>query len=79
MITLIDSDNKANIIYWLSIKCKRVSKNVLASKLYTMVYRFDVGAVLKLIIKNILKLPIPMIFYINLKLLYNCLVKLDTT
>ena len=42
VITLVNSSNKANIIHWLSIKCKRVTKSVLTSKLYSMVYEFDV-------------------------------------
>ncbi len=55
VITLVDSSNKPNIIHWLSMKCKRVTKSVLAFQLYAMVYGFDVGAVLKSIIESILK------------------------
>jgi hypothetical protein len=31
VITLVDKDNRANIIHWSSIKCKRVTQSVLAS------------------------------------------------
>ena len=79
VITLVDSDNKANIIHWSSIKCKRVTRSVLASELYAMVHGFDVGAVLKSTIEGILKLPIPMILCTDSKSLYDCLVKLGTT
>ncbi len=79
VITLVDSSNKANIIHWLSIKCKKVTKSVLASELYAMVHRFDVGALLKSTIGRILKQSVPMILCTDSKSLYNCLVKLSTT
>ena len=34
---------KGNIIYWSSIKCKRITKSVLASEIYKTVYGFDIG------------------------------------
>jgi hypothetical protein len=43
VITLIDKNNKANIIHWSSIKCKRVTRTVLASELYGMAHGFDAG------------------------------------
>lgn len=79
MITLVDNENKANIIYWLSIKCKRITRGVLASELYVMVYGFDVGGVLKSIMEGVLAQSVSMILYIDSKLLHNCLVKLGTT
>jgi hypothetical protein len=42
IIVMADSNNQANIIYWLSIKCKRVTRSVLASELYAMTYGFDI-------------------------------------
>ena len=54
IIALADLTNKANIIYWSSIKCKRVTKSVLALKLYAMAHRFNIKAVLKSIIKKLL-------------------------
>ena len=79
VITLVDSSNKANIIHWLSIKYKRVTKSVLASELYTMVHGFDVVAVLKSTIKSILKQSVLMILCTDSKSLYDHLVKLGTT
>ena len=54
IIALADLINKANIIYWSLIKCKRVIKSVLALELYAMAYGFDIGAILKFIIKKLL-------------------------
>src|SRR6266568_4264013 len=54
IITLTNKNNKANIIYWLFIKCKQVTQSVLAFKLYKIAYRFDTKAVIKITIKKIL-------------------------
>ena len=44
VVVLMDNDNKANVIYWSSIKWKRVLRSVLASELYAMALGFDDGA-----------------------------------
>jgi len=76
---LVDKDNKANILYWLSIKYKRVIWSVLASELYGMAHGFDTRAAIKATIEKILQLKwLPVILCTNLKSLYNCLVKLGT-
>ena len=54
IIALADLINKANIVYWSFIMCKRVIKSVLALELYTMAHGFDIGAILKSIIKKLL-------------------------
>jgi hypothetical protein len=54
IIVIADNSGSANIVYWSSIKCKRVTYLVLASKLYVMAYGFNYGAVLKSIIEKIL-------------------------
>jgi hypothetical protein len=54
VLMLLDRSNKANIIHWSSIKCKRVTRSVLASELYRMIYRFDIGAVIKSILDKVL-------------------------
>ena len=53
IIVLADLINKANIIYWSLIKCKRVTRSVLALELYAMAYRFNIKAVLKSIIEKL--------------------------
>ena len=40
-----------NIVYWSSVECKKVTKSVLASELYSIAYGFDIGAVVKAIVK----------------------------
>ena len=47
ILVLVDIINKANIVYWSSIKCKRIIKSVLASELYAMAYRFDISTIIK--------------------------------
>ncbi len=78
MITLVDSDNKANIINWWSIKCKKVTRSVQESELYVIVHRFDLGAVLKSTIEGILKLSIQMILCTDSTSLFDYLVQLGT-
>jgi hypothetical protein len=51
ILVLADIINKANIIYWLLTKYKRVTRSVLALELYAMAYRFNIGAAIKLTIK----------------------------
>jgi len=71
--------HKANIIHWSSIKCKRVTRSVLASELYAMAHGFDIAAVLKSTIEKILRKSVPLTLCTDSKSLYECLVKLGTT
>jgi len=79
VLVLADMINKVNIIYWLLIKCKRVIRSVLASELYGMAYRFNIRAVIKLIVNKILNINLLLIMCTDLKSLYNCLIRLGTT
>ena len=52
-------------------------KNILISRLYVMIYDFDVDAIIKSIVKKILIIStLFMIVYINFKFLYECLIRL---
>ena len=51
ILVLADLLNKANIVYWSLVKYKRITKSILASKLYTMAYSFNISTVIKAIIK----------------------------
>jgi hypothetical protein len=71
------------VIYYSSIKCKRVTQSVLASEIYSIVNSFNIGiaiaTTLRMIIER-LRLPaIPLVICTDLYLLYECLVKLGTT
>jgi hypothetical protein len=79
VIVIADKDNNANIIHWSSIKCKRVTRSVLASELYAMAHGFDHGAVLKSTTEKILQIDLPLVLCTDSKSLYECLVKLGTT
>ena len=43
VICLADTVNKANIIHWSSMKCKRVTRGILAVELYAMTPKFDIN------------------------------------
>jgi len=51
ILVLTDLLNKVNIVYWSLVKCKRITKSVLASKLYAIAYSFDIGAAIKATVK----------------------------
>jgi hypothetical protein len=78
VIALVDDSGKANIFHWSSIKCKRVTRSVLVSELYALVYGFDAGTTIKTTLDKIRSIPIPLIVCTDLKSLYDCLVKLGT-
>jgi hypothetical protein len=44
-----------------------------------MVYSFDIGALIKATIKKMLGIDLLIVIYIDLRSLYDCLVKLGTT
>ncbi|EED13482.1 hypothetical protein TSTA_097380 [Talaromyces stipitatus ATCC 10500] len=81
VIVLVDAVNNENIVHWSLIKCKRVIRSVLASKLYAMVHGFDSAASIKSTTTQLLHLtkPLPLVICTDSKSLYECLVKLGTT
>ena len=54
ILILANAIIKANIVYWSSVKCKRVTQSVLAFELYGIAYSFNIGATIKSIIDKIL-------------------------
>lgn len=78
-VIVLKDENNANVIHWSSVKCKRVTRSVLASELYAMTLGFDVGAVIKLTFQCILKREIPLVLCTDSHSLYECLVKLGST
>ncbi|TAQ83679.1 hypothetical protein B7494_g7997 [Chlorociboria aeruginascens] len=79
IIVLANSKSKCNIIHWSSIKCKRITRSVLASELYGMAHGFDIAAALKSTIEKTLGIMLFLVFCTDSKSLYDCLVKLGTT
>ncbi|KAI0991271.1 hypothetical protein K3495_g16916, partial [Podosphaera aphanis] len=74
---------RGNVIHWSSTKCKRVTRAVLASELYSMTQGVDITIPLCNALNQImaeLGLPtVPIIICTDSFSLYECLVKLGTT
>jgi len=79
VLVLADSTGHANILHWLSTKCKRVTRSILVSELYGMAHGFDMGASVKSTVDKVLQIDLPLVICTDSKSLYECLVKLDTT
>jgi len=60
------------------MKYKRVTRSILASKLYSIIYSFDIGGLVKSTINKALEIEVPLVVYIDSKSLYEYLVKLGT-
>ena len=74
-----NAKNNANIIYYVFVKCKRITRSVLASELLRMVHGFDIAYSMKTTLDLILNKDIPLVICTDSKSFYNCLVKLGTT
>ena len=76
LLVAANANNDANILHWVSVKCKRITRSVLASELLGIVHGFDIAYLVKTTLDLILNKDIPLIIYTDSKSLYNCLVKL---
>jgi hypothetical protein len=74
ILVLADASNKANIIHWSSVKCKRVTRSILASELYSMAHGFNIDTAIKSTLDKILQVNLLLILCTDSKSLYNCLV-----
>lgn len=74
---------KGNIVHWSSIKCKRITRSVLASELYAMVHGVDItiaiSTTLKIITQQLKLNDMLIIVCTDSFSLYECMVKLGTT
>jgi hypothetical protein len=78
-VTCLTNSKHVNIVHWSSIKCKRVTRNVLAAELYALAHDFDLDVVFKATLSAILDRFVSLIFCIDSKSLYDYLIKFDTT
>jgi len=60
------------------MKCKRVTRSILASELYGIAHGFNIGGLVKSIINKALEIEVPLVIYTDSKSLYEYLVKLGT-
>jgi hypothetical protein len=79
VICLADATHAANILYWSSVKCKRITRSVLAVKLFAMIHDFDVDFVFKVILTKMIDILISLILITDSKSIYDCLIRLNIT
>ena len=60
------------------MKYKRVTRSILASKLYRIVHGFNISSLVKFIINKVLEIEVLLVIYIDSKSLYKYLIKLGT-
>lgn len=74
---------RGSIIHWSSVKCKRVTRSVLATEIYRMVGGFDTGYIIAHAINTILdrlrKAQLPLMVLMNSYSLHPCLTRLAVT
>src|SRR5450432_3640132 len=66
-------------IGYSSVKCKRVTRSVLASELYGAAHGFDISVAIKTTLDNVLQSSVPLVLCTDSKSLYDYLVLLGTT
>ncbi|KHJ32521.1 hypothetical protein EV44_g3645 [Erysiphe necator] len=71
VIVMVDDNNTANLLHWSSIKCKLITRSVLASELYAMVHGFDMGIAIKTTICAMLGRQIPLYLCTDSQSLYD--------
>jgi hypothetical protein len=71
-----------NIIHWLSVKCKRITKSVLASEVYTMAEGVNmavaIGTTINKIVAKLGALSVFIVVCTDFLFFYECLMKLGT-
>jgi hypothetical protein len=78
-VICLTNSKHVNIVHWSSINCKRVTRSVFAAELYALIHDFDLDAAFKTTLFAILDRFVSLIFYIDSKSLYDCLIKFNTT
>ncbi|KAF1360357.1 hypothetical protein EJ07DRAFT_165511 [Lizonia empirigonia] len=74
---------RGNIVHWSSVKCKRITRSVLASEIYAMAHGVDIavaiGGTIDMIMERLNLPKVPIVVCTDSRSLYDCLVKLGTT
>ena len=79
ILVLADLLNKVNIVYWSLVKCKRVTRNVLAFKLYIIAHSFNISTAIKATVKLQFNISLLLILCTNFKSIYKYFIKLGIT
>jgi hypothetical protein len=78
VIILADAHGNANIVHYLSVKARRVTRSTFAAELYAVIQGFDIGSAINSTLRKIIHMDIPLILATDSKSLYDCFVRLGT-
>ena len=79
VIALTDEDGNSNIIHYQSSKSKRVARSVLSAEMFAMVIGFDMAAVLRFFLNDLLNRNVRMNLFTDSRCLYDNLTTLRST
>ena len=79
VLVLADGNGNSNIVHFGSVRCRRVTRSVMASELLALVYGFDCSFVVKHSLDNILPTKIPLDVFIDSRTVFNTIAKRSGT
>lgn len=79
ILLLADASNKCNIVHYGSLRCRRVTRSVMAAELLSLVYGFDSAYIVKHTLDSCLKEKIPLHVYTDSRTVFNTIAKTSST
>lgn len=79
LVTLMNKYKKWNIVYYSSLKAKRVTRRVFAAHLFVMVHGFNVASTIRFTLNEMIRCRISLRIYTNSRSCYNCITIMSRT
>lgn len=67
VIALVDKARRANIVHFVSQRCKRLKRSVMALELHTLILGFDFVFIIRNLLEEILDRKVPIDAYVDRK------------
>lgn len=79
VILMADNVRCANIVHYVSNRCHRLTRSVMAAEGYVLIYAVDVGALIRDVLNEHLGRDIDMESYVDSRTLFNIVTKSSKT